>query len=349
MKTNEKIKKTIPVFFAADKNYLPYLSVAITSLKAHSNPEFLYKIHVLYTGELGERANEISALAVENVSISFDDISNVIDRINAFIHCRDYYTDAIYYRLFIPELFTQYEKAVYLDCDTVLLDDIANLYQIDLKDNLIGAVADQAVAGVGAFRDYTRNALGIPPEEYFNSGVIVMNLNKFREIRFYERFCRVLGSYHFIVAPDQDCLNLICKGKVYYYGGEWNRMPIAGKDKKKPALIHYNLTMKPWHYDDVLYQEYFWEYAKQTAFYDAILQDLKEYTPEKKEWDKVGGERLIALALAEADSPNNYFRTVANDTRKNENEVDVYGFIEGFSAAFGDFEKDRRIREGRKI
>ena len=52
-------KKLIPVFYASDENYMPYLGVALTSLKAHTNPDYTYKIHVLYTVVLNGYANKI--------------------------------------------------------------------------------------------------------------------------------------------------------------------------------------------------------------------------------------------------------------------------------------------------
>ncbi len=304
------MKQTIPVFFAADENYMPYLAVALTSLKEFKTAEYDYKIHVLYTGDLHERAEKIKKLEEENFSIFFEDVTEKINRINDCIHCRDYYTPAIYYRLMIPEMFPQYDKVLYMDCDTVLLADVAELYNVDIGENYIGAVADQAVAAVPQFVEYTKNALGILAEKYFNSGVIVMNLKKFREIDFYDKFNAVLRSYDFTVAPDQDCLNLICKDKVFYYGGEWNRMPVAGLGDDTPKLIHYNLTMKPWHYDGVLYEEYFWKYAAQTEFLDFIKAAKANYTPKQMATDAEGGKRLVKLAQDEADNPNNFIRSV---------------------------------------
>ncbi len=304
------MKKIIPIFYAADENYIPYLAVALTSLKETKSTEFDYKVHVLYTGTLGEYAEKIKKLEEENFTVSFEDVTDKIQRITDCIHCRDYYTPAIYYRLMIPEMFPQYEKVLYMDCDTVLLTDVAKLYDIDIGENYIGAVADQAVAAVPQFVEYTKNALGISADKYFNSGVIVMNLKKFREIDFYDKFNAVLRSYDFTVAPDQDCLNLICKDKVYYYDAGWNKMPIDGKDDKKPMLLHYNLTMKPWHYDGVLYEEYFWEYAKKTEFLEIIKAAKANYTPKRMAEDAEGGKRLVALAQAEADNPNNFIRSV---------------------------------------
>ena len=303
-------KKSIPIFYASDEKYMPYLGVALASLKACKSENFDYHIHVLYTGILNGYATKIKQMEEDNLHISFIDVTSEIDRLRDCMICRDYYTPAIYYRLLIPELFPNYDKVLYMDCDTVALTDVAELYNVDIGENYIGAVADQAVAAVPAFREYTKNALGIDAENYFNSGVIVMNLKKFREVNFCDKFAKVLRSYNFIIAPDQDVLNLICKDKVCYYGAGWNKMPIAGEDDKKPQLIHYNLTMKPWHYDGILYEEYFWHFAAQTAFLEVIQQAKESFTPEMAQKDAEGGKKLIALAQDEAENPNNFIRSV---------------------------------------
>jgi len=304
-------KKIIPIFYASDENYMPYLGVALRSLKEYKTSAYDYRIHVLYTGKLNGYATKIREMAEEGFSIQFIDVTEELNRISDCMVCRDYYTPAIYYRLLIPELFPQYDKVLYMDCDTVALTDVAELYEIEIGGNYIGAVADQAVAAVPQFCEYTEKALGILPTRYFNSGVIVMNLLKFREINFYQRFESVLRSYRFVVAPDQDVLNLICKDKVYYYDAGWNQMPIAGTVNGTPKLIHYNLTMKPWHYDGVLYEEYFWDFASKTAFLDVIKQAKASFTPQMAQRDSEGGAKLIVLAQSEADSPSNFIRSCA--------------------------------------
>ena len=185
-----------------------------------------------------------------------------------------------------------------------------------------------------AFVGYTKNALNIEANKYFNSGVIVMQLNKLRAINFCYLFTRVLRSYDFVVAPDQDCLNLICKDKVHYYGAEWNTMPLSGKKVRAPKLIHYNLSMKPWHYDNVLYEEYFWGTAKKTPFYERILAKKVGFSDADRKRDEESGEKLIRLAIAEAKNPSNYDKTVGERLRqyqKTQNEGGMYGFIEYFS------------------
>ncbi len=321
------LKPIIPIFYAADENYMPYLAVALASLKACKSKEYEYRVHVLHAGELQEGAKKVKNMEEENFHIYFEDVETKMHAISDCTFCRDYYTDAIFYRLMIPEMFPDYDKVLYMDCDTVALSDVAELYLIDIKNNYIGAVADQAVAAVPAFRAYTRYALNIPFHRYFNSGVIVMNLEKLRKIGFYGKFSRVLRSYDFTIAPDQDVLNLICKDKVHYYGGEWNQMPIAGKGK--PKLIHYNLTMKPWHYSDVLYQEHFWKFAAQTEFLERIQKTLASFSPEQVKRDEEGTKKLIALAQKEAESPSNYIRS--KSIKINAYGGTMYGLIESFT------------------
>ena len=306
----EQSKKVIPIFYASDKNYIPYLAVSILSVRASRSKDFNYKIHVLCAGELNGQDEKIKGMEEEGFSIEFIDVEKELNHIGDCIVCRDYYTPAIFYRLLIPQLFPQYDKVLYLDCDTIALADVAELYNIDIEDHYLGAVADQVVATVPEFCNYTKKALGIDGDRYFNSGVIVMNLNALRTIHFYEKFCSVLRSYHFVIAPDQDVLNLICKDKVFYYGSEWNKMPFAGNNKDKPKLIHYNLYRKPWHYDGVDFEEYFWSFASKTAFFDKIQQERKIFTPEMAKKDLSDGQKLLVLAQAEADNPGNYIRTV---------------------------------------
>ena len=83
-------KKLIPVFFASDENYMPYLGVALTSLKAHANSEYIYKIHVLYTGKLNGYATKIREMSNANFQIEFTDLTEKIGEIQDMMHCRDY-------------------------------------------------------------------------------------------------------------------------------------------------------------------------------------------------------------------------------------------------------------------
>ncbi|MBQ2702144.1 MAG: glycosyltransferase family 8 protein [Clostridia bacterium] len=302
-----KWKQTIPVFYAADRNYLPYLAVSVSSLKANANKNHRYEIYVLTSDQELLKTEKLKKYEEEDFSIEFVDVTAYLEDVKNSLQLRDYYTGATYYRIFIASMFPDLDKALYIDSDTVLLGDVSELYNVELSDTLIGAIPDGAVAAVEEFKIYTKYTLGIDAENYYNAGVVLMNLAAFRKENFYARFCNLLKAYKFCVAQDQDYLNVLCKDRVTYIGEEWNRMPIGG-DEETPKLIHYNLTLKPWHYENILFSEYFWRYAKETEFYEEILAELSAYSDEKKAADSEAESRLKSLALAEAYREDNYYK-----------------------------------------
>ena len=275
---------TIPVFFSSDDNYVPFLAVAITSLIHNSSKEYSYDIIILTTGISSDNKEKIRKLKTENVNIKFVDVKHKIEKIAEKLksRLRDYYSLSIYYRLFIPSMFPQYNKAIYLDADITVIDDISKLYNENIEGYLVGAITDGIIPQDERLQMYTREALDIEPHMYFNSGVLLMNLDEFKKQKIEEKFIYLLEKYNFdVICPDQDYLNVLCKGQVKYIEKGWDRMPTEDVDfdDSKLHLIHYNMFMKPWKYDDVLYQEHFWEYAAKTEFYDSICE-IKNTQPD---------------------------------------------------------------------
>ena len=80
-------------------------------------------------------------------------------------------------------------------------------------------------------------------------------------------------------------------------------MPIAGdsEEKEKLNLIHYNLAFKPWHFEDILYKEYFWQYAENTEFFDTIMKIKENYTEEERFENRESDRKLRELAQKECD------------------------------------------------
>ena len=293
------LKKEIPIFFSADDNYIPCLAVAIQSLKDNASYENSYKLIILNTGMSDEGKKKIKSFETENIKIDFADISKTTSKMSKELElrCRDYYSETIYYRMFIPSQFPQYDKAIYLDSDVIIQEDIANFYNIDLGNNLLGAIMDQVVASEESFRKYAKVALGLESnEKYFNSGVLLMNLEGMRESNIENKFVYLLLKYNIdTIAPDQDYLNVLCKDRVLYIPETWDKMPDFGKryDTSELHLIHYNMFRKPWHYADVPYSDVFWKYAKETEYFDDLQKELASYSEEAKKADSEGGVKLV--------------------------------------------------------
>ena len=296
------MNKEIPVFFAVDNGYVPFLSVALRSLIDNTSKENIYAIKILYTNVTEENKIKIKKYETENISIEFVDLNKQLEEIKEKLYTRNYFSNTTYYRLFIPELYPEYDKAVYIDSDTVCLSDIAELYNTDMGDNLIAGIPDGVIQAIDIFKDYVERVVGVADyNNYFNAGVIVMNLKELRDYKFEEKFIYMLEKIKFEVAQDQDYLNRLCKGRVKILDYSWNRMPVMGKTEGKINLIHYNLGAKPWYFDNVVYQEYFWEYAKKTEFYNEIKELGTKYTDEDKERDDSNSLKLMELAKKETE------------------------------------------------
>ena len=194
----------------------------------------------------GLKAETVRKLDLFNSEYSSIEFVNVEERLNAIadkLYCRDYYTNATYYRFFIPALFPEYDKVFYLDSDIIVLGDISELYEVDLCDNLIGAVQEEVMSIVQVFGNYVEKGLGIEVNKYFNAGVMLMNLKELRKIRIEEKFIDLLGKFKFEVTQDQDYLNVLCENRVTYFDLAWNKCPLDNPsfNDKDLKLIHYKL------------------------------------------------------------------------------------------------------------
>ncbi len=309
---NRNYEKTIPIFFSCDDNYLPYLAVSVRSLIENASLEYQYRIHILNNGLRADRLSLILEMATDRVEICPVDVSHVISPIAERLNLRDYYTVSIYFRLFIASMFPQYHKAIYLDADIAVNGDISALYNIALGQRILGAVPDDIIASHRDFRLYAEEGLGIPYRRYFNSGVLLMNLDQFRMQDIERKFVYLLQKYHFeTICPDQDYLNVLCRDKVMYLDKSWNKMSIDDAFCGVPNLVHYNMFYKPWQYKNICYSEHFWQYAGMTPFYGELRRTQKEFGWRGK-WGHVKANRALHRnARRIAALPDN-FRCVLN-------------------------------------
>lgn len=300
-------KPIIPIFFAADDNYLPFLAVTLQSLEQNADTNYYYDIKIMNADNISVE-NKFKILAEfekDNFDIEFVDVTPYIENFASKLHTRDYYSKTTYYRLLIPNMYPQYDKALYLDADIAINDSISNLFNIDIGDNYVGAIPDQSVLYMSdEFKDYVENRIGVDSyKHYFNAGILVMNLKKLREIGFEDVFIKLISAVKFDVAQDQDYLNVICKGHVKFIEETWNSMPLPVDINRpnKPSLIHYNLSFKPWHLDDLIYEEFFWNYARKTSYIETILTIKRSYTQAMQENTERVTINLIKTAKSQAE------------------------------------------------
>ena len=280
---NINCENEIPIFFSSDDNYIPYLDVTVASIIANASKEYNYRIIILNTGIKPENIAKVKKNERPGFKIDFMDISAALENIRKHFKNVYHFSIVTYYRLFISSLFPQYKKALYLDCDLVVLGDISELYNTELGDNIIAAVPDQNIKTVDAFKRYIEIAISVDPDKYINAGVLVMNLEAFRKNEIEKKLIRLITSFDFdLVDPDQAYLNYLCKGKIHFLPNGWNKIPSDFPCEGKKNLVHYALYKKPWQYDDVTDGEYFWQYAKNSPFLGLIEQRKASFGAKEK-------------------------------------------------------------------
>ncbi len=295
------MKKEIPIFYACDDRFCKYMCVSICSLIKNSSKDMNYRIFILHSDINTKNMNEINKLQTETVKIEFVSVVDKVSSIGKKLPLRDYYSKTTYYRLFIPELFPNYDKAIYIDSDTIVLEDVSKLYECEIGNNLVGACHEQVMIQNEIFGNYVEKVLGINRKNFFNAGLLLLNCREFRKDNVFSQFVQLLDLYDFVVTQDEDYLNFLCKDRVCWLDDGWNtevfgNIPVLRKNLK---IIHYIMAFKPWHYKDCRLGEYFWAYAKKTVYYETILDSLSSFSEEDKKKDLQSAVRLENLAVAE--------------------------------------------------
>lgn len=300
--------QNVPVVFAVDKNYVPYLSVAIQSIIDNSDKFSNYDIVVLYTDlfEFQKRMLLTQAEGRKNISIRFVNMDRWIDeyKLRSLMQI-NHITVSAYFRLLTPEIFENYKKIIYLDCDVVANDDIAKLYNLDINNKSVAACLDTVISNnldtcliKQGLVPYLQNVLGMKDEKrYFNSGVLVINIEKLREthiINYLFQLAKINNRFF----HDQNILNAAFEDDYYELPPCWNlqyHVKFKWPDYKmrlsdplmflydnisaKPSIIHYTSSEKPWNELMHTYTSDWWKYAKNSPFYEVILKTILTKNP----------------------------------------------------------------------
>lgn len=344
-------KRTVPVFFAADDNYVKYMMVTMQSLIDNTSSSRYYKLYVLHTDITEENQGLVKTMEKTNCRIRFVNVTEELKKIQKKIAVRDYYTATTYYRIFIPEMFREYDKVVYIDSDTIVREDIANLYDSHIGNNYIGAIRDQLVVQTDIYGEYVEKVLGISRGAYFNAGVVVINCHEFRRNNLLKEFTELLNTYTFVVAQDQDYLNILCKDKVSWLDPRWN-VQMIGKlpfQDNMAKLIHYNLSIKPWQDKECRFGTYFWQVAENTVKYEELMKGLESSNTDDARLVEAYGENLQNLAISEINNMNNYFNRFGDGNKPKLTRVEVIRRIEELERK-GSFDQDvEDDPEGREL
>lgn len=271
-------KQVIPIVFSTSSKFIPILAVAIQSISEHVDPDYLYRIYVLHSDSFDvNKARKIQRTIASNICISFVNVSSYVKELlydlPEYVHfC---ITIETYFRLFIPLLFQEYGKVIYLDSDLIALADLRHLYNIDIGDALIAGVVEYLPNGLDA---YVKNTIHLDPSRYINGGVQIINCLQLNQFGFKEKFLHYLSN-GLTIMLDQDLMNKICENRIYFLDSKWNYRWHQGVDHlydvEIPYIVHYLTSIKPWNQTPLLFSKYFYYYASLTLFANKIPRITK--------------------------------------------------------------------------
>lgn len=255
-----------------------------------SNTQSQVCVHILHDDTLTRNNKEIMKkivsnhnAAIEFHSVCFDKFGNIdYEEITGNV------TIGALFRLKLVDLLSNVDKVIYFDSDIICTLDLQEMWNIDLADSSIAAVADSEIAvSLSSKREFYKK-LPIMNSKYFNSGVIIFNLNTIRKKHdMFNESINFLIRHKDSPMADQDALNFIFQSECRLIDRRFNLIAedVFERNTNIISLVTGNLEdlyigkcwhfaggVKPWRSKKYPVTELYWRYFARTPWGD---------TPEK--------------------------------------------------------------------
>jgi len=266
---------------ASDDGYSQHLTVMLCSCLFNFSKENFLQVFVL-DGGISHKKKQI----MKNVFLNYKNAKITFIPINSEKYLRykkhSSLSGASYYRIDLPNILPHLKKIIYLDCDIIVLGDISEIWNTDIKDKVIIA----ALAGSTLMKNTYNNLFKVNYEvDYFNSGVMLLDLQKMRMDNISQQTINFIEENNDkLIDCDQMPLNFSLLNQWEKISSQWNlgsglelshnyfNTTLSKEDfylaKKLPKLLHYTSRFfKPWLYESLgKYKQYYYEYLDKTNY-----------------------------------------------------------------------------------
>lgn len=224
-----------------DGHYSVWVGTAMQSIIDHTDSKLCF--HILHDETVSEEnKRKLAQVAhqkgdvVEFYKIDHTEFECIKD-------CTQTFTIGCMFRCMLAELLPNLSKIIYLDADLFVNRDIKELWDVDIREYCLAGVVDEGVINF-SIPDILNEYPNIYRNQYFNSGVLFMNLDKIREKgHLKELVVDFLVNNREATYPDQDALNVLFHNKILYLDSSWNRFVSLhredNKDNLDNAVFHY--------------------------------------------------------------------------------------------------------------
>lgn len=290
--------ETADIVFTADKNYKEPLKVTLVSAIENKKPESKYNINIICVDLTEEEAQEYHKFEKNNVSVKTVPVT--IEQLGALGNYKAASTHvnrSDLFKFFLPEIFSQYDKLLYLDADIIILDDLMELYNTNIKNKYLAAVMRINRESRTYIAAKTAVLVFFKPE--FNCGVMLMNLKKMREDKISEKLIKAKNEDKKRKYVTQGAFNEVIKGSrlkilppKYNFLQRWiyrvNYIDYFNKFYKvkyndiaelykEAVILHYSGAEKPWKFEKMTpLRDVWFRYALKTELEPEFKEQLIE-------------------------------------------------------------------------
>ncbi len=261
----------IVLVLVCDNHFCTMLAALLKSIETNQDGKSKILIYIIDDGINQRNREKINQTIVSTkIELIWIPIKLAIPNTITFPQDGSTFPKNVYARLcisyFLP---STVNRAIYLDTDTLVLGNIRDLWNIDLRGMALGAVRDLSEtvsSDWGGIPNYS--ALGIPAEtKYFNSGILLIDVQKWRNDNIPEAIIQCIqANIAYASFPDQYGLNV-------YFANQWHELdPLwncySQCDYDAPLIIHFT-RMKPIYKGyrfNTAYAARFFEYLRQTPY-----------------------------------------------------------------------------------
>lgn len=264
-------QKIITLVVVCNNHFAVLLAALLKSIDLTHKREEHINLYIVDDGLSGSnRTKLIRCICSAKITLIWVKIGDAIPKGTIIPMDNSSFPISAYLRLFASHFVeSNVKKIIYLDADMILLEDISTLWNIDLQGYVVAAVVDRTGKvsnSWGGIKNYKE--LGLDFEaKYFNSGLLVIDIPKWREMNLTNRILACINENKLYAAfPDQYGLNVVLSNNWLELDPLWNCFPMATAEN--PYLIHFigrKPIFKKYDYNQA-YKKLFFEYLNQTEW-----------------------------------------------------------------------------------
>ena len=305
------------ICYSLDSEYTEQLAASIVSILKNSDEKENINFYILDGGLSKKDKTAIETLKkfkkfnIKYIQVNKKDFTSCPLLKEKGEEHKDYHvTLPTYFRFKIPEFFPDIDKILYLDCDVIVRSSLKSLFETNI-DNMAAAMVPDAESDKEALR------LGL--KTYFNAGVILININYWRENNIEEKlFSYAVNNKDKILWQDQDILNAVLQDDIVSLDKIWNFQYFL-YEKINPAflskcnILHLAGRFKPWllPFEHIIYDIYY--YYLSFTFRKNKIAEYRQKASGKYLKNNIGGSVTNILLNA----TNEDIQGIYNEISKN--------------------------------